>query len=197
MRGVLIHPYQITDPLANQVVTIIITLAANDAPLAERPLLLSVGVAKQLPVVKTGVFANLVPLIEEAWTALGVRVQVAGAAMPPFVFVGSETAYKIFAVKKLPSGEDDRLYDAPCPNVYVTGGICQGNTSFPDCSPQTILAALKLFMEDSLFNADLSRGKCRSYPNDVRQLWVELDGHRRFPLSELIPAQISLQSLLS
>jgi hypothetical protein len=71
----------ITDPLAEQDVTIIITLAANDAPLAERPLLLSVGVTEQLPVVKTGTFVNLMPLIEEAWTALGVRAQVAGAAV--------------------------------------------------------------------------------------------------------------------
>ena len=131
--------------------------------------------------------------------------------MPPFVFVGSGTAYKIFAVKKRPalsgptelgkskgpSGEDDRLYHVPCPNVHTTGGICQGNAPFPDCSPQTIQAALKLFMEGSLFNADLSRGKCRSYPDDVRQLWAELDGRPRFPLSEMVPTQTRLQALLS
>lgn len=74
-------PLSIIDPLADQAVTIIITLAANDAPLDERPLLLSVGVAEQLPVVKTGAFASLVPMIEEAWTALGVRAQAAGAAV--------------------------------------------------------------------------------------------------------------------
>ncbi|WP_420640496.1 hypothetical protein [Candidatus Leptofilum sp.] len=117
--------------------------------------------------------------------------------MPPFVFVGSGTAYKIFAVKKRPSGEDARLYHVPCPNVHTTGGICQGNAPFPDCSPQTIQAALQLFMEGSLFNADLSRGKCRSYPDDVRQLWAELDGRPRFPLSELAPAQMRLRNLFS
>jgi len=117
--------------------------------------------------------------------------------MPPFVFVGSGTAYKIFAVKKRSSGEADSLYHAPCPNVHTTGGICQGNVPFPDCSPQTIQAALKLFMEGSLFNADLSRGKCRSYPDDVRQLWAELDGRPRFPLSELMPTQSRLRALLS
>ena len=116
--------------------------------------------------------------------------------MPPFVFVGSGTAYKIFAVKKRPSGEDVRLYHAPCPNVHTTGGICQGNAPFPDCSPQTIQAALQLFMEGSLFNADLSRGKCRSYPDDVRQLWAELDDRKRFPVSELVPAQTRQLSLL-
>ena len=69
-------PLSITDPLSNHDVTIIITLAASDASLAERPLLLSVGVTEQLPVVKTGTIANLMPLLEEAWTALGVRSQV-------------------------------------------------------------------------------------------------------------------------
>lgn len=116
--------------------------------------------------------------------------------MPPFVFVGRGTAYRIFAVKKRPSGEADPLYHIPCANVHTTGGICQGNAPFPDCSPQTIQAALKLFMEGSLFNADLSRGKCRSYPDDVRQLWAELDGRPRFPLSELIPTQTRLQAVV-
>ncbi|MFQ5401709.1 MAG: hypothetical protein ACE5E7_19185, partial [Anaerolineae bacterium] len=117
--------------------------------------------------------------------------------MPPFVFVGSGTAYKVFAVKKQPSGEADRLYHAPCPNVHTTGGICQGNTPFPDCSSQTIQAALTLFMEGSLFNADLSRNKCQSHPEDVRQLWAELDGRQRFPLSELVSTSTRLQALLS
>ena len=82
----------VTDPLAEQDVTIIITLAASDAPLAERPLLLSVGVAEQLPVVKTGAFANLTPLIEEAWTALGVRAQIAGAAIEAETIAEEQTA---------------------------------------------------------------------------------------------------------
>ncbi|HRQ42362.1 MAG TPA: hypothetical protein PLD25_30975 [Chloroflexota bacterium] len=132
--------------------------------------------------------------------------------MPPFVFVGSGSSYHLFAVKKRPalststgsaralskgpSSEHGALYHAPCPNVYATGGICQGNTPFPICSPQTIQQALELFMEGSLFNADLSRGKCHSHPEDVRQLWVELDGRQRFPLSELVPARIKLQVLL-
>ena len=100
------------------------------------------------------------------------------------------------SLSKGPSNEADLLYHAPCPNVHTHGGICQGNTPFPICSPRDIQTALTLFMEGSLFNADLSRGKCRSYPEDVRQLWAELDGRKRFPLSELVPAQIKLLNLL-
>jgi hypothetical protein len=132
--------------------------------------------------------------------------------MPPFVFVGSGSSYRMFAVKKRPalststgsaqalskgpSSEAVSLYHAPCPNVHTTGGICQGNTPFPVCSPQTIQQALQLFLEGSLFNADLSQGKCQSHPDDVRSLWAELNGHKRFPLSELVPAQMRLQTLL-
>ena len=116
--------------------------------------------------------------------------------MPPFVFVGNGSSYKIFAVKKRPSGEHDRLYHAPCPNVHTTGGICQGNTPFPICSPRNIQTALTLFMEGSYFNADLSGGKCQSYPDDVRRLWIDLDGRKRFPLSQLVPAQMTLWNLV-
>lgn len=109
--------------------------------------------------------------------------------MPPFVFVGCGSSYHVFAVKKRPQNEQAPLYHAPCPNVHTHGGICQGNTPFPVCSPRNIQAALTLFLEGSLFNADLSRGKCQSHPGDVRQLWAELDGRKHFPLSELVPAQ--------
>ncbi|MFQ5433766.1 MAG: hypothetical protein ACE5FD_02730 [Anaerolineae bacterium] len=116
--------------------------------------------------------------------------------MPPFIFMGSGSSYRVFAVKKRPSDEHDRLYHVPCPNVHTTGSICQGNTPFPICSPRNIQTALTLFLEGSYFNADLGSGKCKSYPDDVRQLWADLDGRKRFPLSELVPAQKTIHSLL-
>ncbi len=122
---------------------------------------------------------------------------------PPFVFVGHGTSYKIVAIKKrpalslskLPSGEHHRLYHAPCPNVHASGSICPGNTPFPVCSSKTIETALQLFLEGSAFNADLSGNKCQSHANDVRQLWAKLDGKKRFPLKELLPAQQTLRNL--
>lgn len=70
----------VDDPLADQEVSIVITLAASSQPREERPALVSVGVAEQLPVIKTGTFGELSTLINEAWTAFGVRAQVAEAA---------------------------------------------------------------------------------------------------------------------
>lgn len=106
--------------------------------------------------------------------------------MPPLVFVGRGNAYQIYAVKRRPRDGQERLYHAPCPNVHQHGVICPGNTPFPICSPQTIESALSLFMENSLFNGDLGRGKSHHYPDDVRELWAKLEGKRRFPFSQLI-----------
>ena len=128
--------------------------------------------------------------------ATGDKSQTCHIPMPPLVFVGSGNAYQIYAVKRRPRDGHERLYHAPCPNVHYHGGICSGNTPFPICSPQTIEAALSLFMENSLFNGDLSRGKCHRYPDDVRELWVKLEGKKRFPLSELVGCKRVLRDLL-
>ncbi|MCP4417752.1 MAG: hypothetical protein GY805_14100 [Chloroflexi bacterium] len=116
--------------------------------------------------------------------------------LPSFVFVGHGTSYKIVAVKKRPQNGNHRLYHAPCPNVHSGGNICPGNAPFPSCSPETIGTALQLFLEGSAFNADLSGNKCKSHASDVRQLWGELDGKKRFPLKELVSTQRTLQNLL-
>lgn len=71
----------VEDPLADQEVTIIVTLAASECPREERSAMVSVGVAEQLPVIKTGTFGDVPALINEAWTAFGVRAQVAEAAV--------------------------------------------------------------------------------------------------------------------
>ena len=70
----------VADPLADQDVTIIITLVASDRSRDERPAMISVGVAEQLPVIKTGTFSDVPVLINEAWTAFGIRAQVAEAS---------------------------------------------------------------------------------------------------------------------
>lgn len=124
--------------------------------------------------------------------------------LPPLIFVGAGTSYHIFAVKKkpalsLPKGPLDQhapLFHTPCPNVYSNGRVCAGSTPFPTCTAQTIHHALTLFMEGSHFNADLSNNKCRRHPHDVRQLWQELDGKKRFPLGQLIPMRCTLSDLL-
>jgi len=91
----------VADPLADQEVTVIITLAASECPREERPALVSVGVAEQLPVIKTGMFGDVPSLINEAWTAFGVRAQVA-EAVPE-----SETVAEEQVVATANTGDDE------------------------------------------------------------------------------------------
>ena len=70
----------VADPLAGRETTIVITLAAGDRPREARPALVSLGVAEEAPVIRSGLFGDLPALINEAWIAFGVRAQ---AAVPP------------------------------------------------------------------------------------------------------------------
>jgi len=72
----------VADPLADKTVTIVVTLVAGGPTRDERPALVSVGVAEQPPVTKSGRFAALLDLIDAAWTSYGVQAQIAAAAPP-------------------------------------------------------------------------------------------------------------------
>ena len=65
----------VDDPLAGRETTIVITLAAGDRPREARPALVSLGVADEAPVIRSGLFGDLPALINEAWIAFGVRAQ--------------------------------------------------------------------------------------------------------------------------
>ena len=124
-----------------------------------------------------------------------VQVTVADGAevalhipLPPLLFQGAGRQYRVFALKGRPRETPFDLYHFPGPNVHPNGAICQGTAPFPACTAGTIEAALSLFLEGSLFNGDLAHGKSCSHPDDVRALWAELDGKKRFPRRELCPA---------
>ncbi|MCB0021176.1 MAG: hypothetical protein KDE09_25445, partial [Anaerolineales bacterium] len=64
-------PLVVTDPLAGQEVTIVVTLPADAAPRETRPALVSLGLTGRLPVIRHGALADLPALIHEAWLAFG------------------------------------------------------------------------------------------------------------------------------
>ena len=71
--------FTLTDPLANEEITILITFTAADLPRPNRPILVSVGRTNQPPIIKTGSFNQLSDLIDQAWHAFGVRAELATA----------------------------------------------------------------------------------------------------------------------
>ena len=129
------------------------------------------------------------------WTVLFGERQLT-IPMPPLIFTGRGTRYTVYAIKRRPRDARCRLYHAPCPNVHLHGAICQGNTPFPACTPETIIPSVNLFLEGSGFNGDLAQGKCQSHPNNVLTLWEELEGKDQFPLSELVSCRRVLRDLL-
>lgn len=75
----LLDQLTISDPLEKQDVNIIITLPASEKAKDERPALISVGMANQMPVIKTGVLGSVDDLLHQAWKEFGVQAEAAKA----------------------------------------------------------------------------------------------------------------------
>lgn len=123
------------------------------------------------------------------WTA----EHIFDVPLPPLVFTGAGEQYRVFAVKRRPQAMPFELYHCPTPNVHPNGVICQGSAPFPVCASDTVEQALSLFLEDSQFNDDMAANKSRSYPEDVRRLWSQLEDVRHFPAGELVPSRARLE----
>jgi hypothetical protein len=117
----------VDDPLADQEVTIVITLAAGEQARDERAALVSVGVTGQPPVTKTGAFGQAPMLINQAWTAFGVQAQVAVAQGS----AAQDVARQSSAGQKIKSA--DETADTPAPNAQET--TPQPDTAAPDPQP--------------------------------------------------------------
>jgi hypothetical protein len=84
-------PLTLTDPLAAQPVTIMITLPAAESPRHERTALVSIGSDGCSPVFRQGVLADVAALIDEAWTAFVVREELLAAQARATLAGASET----------------------------------------------------------------------------------------------------------
>jgi PRTRC genetic system protein B len=118
--------------------------------------------------------------------------------LPPLIFAGAGTIYWVHAVQGDAWPQPDtRLFHAPFPNVYGDGRICPGQVDFPPCLRETILDALALFLQ-SAFTRDLGRGKSEHCPDDITQLWRQLNGlFDEYPVSDLQPTGQTLGERLS
>lgn len=102
----------LTDPLAEQAVTIVLHLAPGENQ-AERPLLLSLGVPNKLPVQAQGVFTDLERLIRTAWTSFGMQMKANAAA------TATSTAHPE-TDDALEDGEGDEEFDAAAATDDIT-----------------------------------------------------------------------------
>ena len=102
----------LTDPLAEQSVTIVLQLAPGES-LNQRPLLVSLGVPDQIPVQAQGTFTDLEQIIRTTWSSFGIRMKTnAAAAATPALHPETDDA--------LEDGEEDEAFDAAAETDDIT-----------------------------------------------------------------------------
>ena len=103
--------------------------------------------------------------------------------MPGLVFICQPSrAPWVFAAKKRPTSPKDLLYHCPTFNVYSGGHVCPGNHDFP---------ADLTKIPESFFQSHFSvtgdpANRSVKYNGNMMALWEELDGQRKYPLSDLV-----------
>jgi len=104
--------------------------------------------------------------------------------MPGLIFVCSPgRPPRVYAAKRRPRDGEEFIYHAPLFNVFHDGRTCAGSHRYPD----RIDEIPESFMV-SFFTVDAQwQGRSQRYPNDLLQLWQEIDGKRRYPLGDLVP----------
>ena len=104
--------------------------------------------------------------------------------MPGLVFVcNGGNAPKAYAAKERPTSEDDILYRIPTYNVFATGGVCSGSHRFP----QNVNDIPESFFQSRFSKTGDHRGRSKKHPEQLIELWKELDGQEEFPLEDLVP----------
>lgn len=106
--------------------------------------------------------------------------------MPGLVFVcgpGAGTPY-VFAAKARPKGADEQLFACPTYNVFESGKVCVGSHRFPS---DPALVPEEFWRSRFSVTGDTARNKSREHPDDIGQLWQELQGRTEYPLDDLVP----------
>lgn len=103
--------------------------------------------------------------------------------MPGLIFVCSPGCPPaVYATRKRPVCVHDAVYHAPLFNIFRDGRSCPGNHHYPASISE---------MPESFFLSFFSaeghpEGRSRKYPKDLLKLWEEIDGRKRYPMSDLV-----------
>ena len=103
--------------------------------------------------------------------------------MPGLIFLCSPNRTPwVFAAKKRPQRPDDIVYRAPTFNTFDSGRVCPGNHRFPT-KPEDIPDS---FFVSFFSQAGDMKNRSKKHPNDLTQLWEELDGMPKYPKGDLV-----------
>jgi len=104
--------------------------------------------------------------------------------MPGLIFVCCPgRPPRVYAAKRRPEKPSDTIYHAPLFNVFGDGTTCPGTHSYP----QNIEEIPESFFVSFFTPEAQCNGRSKKYPNDLYGLWKELNGKKKYPLSDLVP----------
>lgn len=114
--------------------------------------------------------------------------------LPTLLLIGCGNSYYLWATLDKAISEKSKICAAPFPNLDSDGGICFGTNSKPECSLETIESIWRLIL-DSPFNNHHTANRCRTEPDDVRKLLLNLKSKKTFPQNALIHTQHTVAGL--
>ena len=88
----------------------------------------------------------------------------------------------VYAVKKKPTKETDRIFKAPLLNVFANGLTCPGSHHYPERVADVVESFFVSFFSNT---ADLAN-RSKRFPNSVVQLWKFLDKKTSYPCEDLV-----------
>lgn len=123
----------------------------------------------------------------------GGNVEKVEVSLPTLILLGKGKDYYLWATSAKSISAKTRLAVAPLPNVG-SGKICFGKNEVPETHPATVAAVWKLIFETP-FNGDHAGNRCRTEPDDVRNLLIKLaaDKVTKFPALQLLTSSTSIE----
>ena len=104
--------------------------------------------------------------------------------MPGLVFVCSPgRAPWAYAALERPGNPEQQLYRAPAFNVFRDGRVCPGSHRFPE----EVGRIPESFFQSFFSLTGDSQGRSKQHPDNLQDLWEELDGKADYPLEDLVP----------
>ena len=104
--------------------------------------------------------------------------------MPGLVFVCSPgRAPWVYAAAERPTDAEQQLFRAPAFNVFGDGRVCPGSHRFPE---EEGLIPEGFFQSYFSLTGD-SRDRSKKHPDNLVELWEEIDGKTEYPMEDLVP----------
>ncbi len=104
--------------------------------------------------------------------------------MPGLVFVCSPgRAPWAYAALERPTNAEQQLFRAPAFNVFRDGRVCPGSHRFP----ADVGRIPESFFQSFFSLTGDSRERSKKHPENLIELWEELDGQTEYPVEDLVP----------